>query len=91
MYKKHIQRTLPYIFASLENLVRLSLLIEKRMPKSVDLFNEFNKFKYTVRKAIQIPRDNLKCSGKPDTGTIHEIFRVVSRFPCYISCYIAES
>ena len=23
--------------------------------------------------------------------TVHEIFRVVLRFPCYISCYIAES
>ena len=22
---------------------------------------------------------------------IHEIFRVFSRFPCYISCYIAEN
>ena len=28
----------------------------------------------------------MKCRGK-----LHEIFRVVSGFPCYISCYIMES
>ena len=32
----------------------------------------------------------MKCSGKHDT-TVHEIFCVVSRFPRYNSCYIAEN
>ena len=43
---------------------------------------------HTVIKAIQISaRYNMKCKGKHDTN---EIFRVVSRFTRYISCYIAE-
>ena len=32
----------------------------------------------------------MRCSGKHDT-TVHELFRVVSRFPRYISCYIVEN
>ena len=32
----------------------------------------------------------MKCSGKHDT-ILHEPFRVVSRFPSYISCFIAEN
>ena len=32
----------------------------------------------------------MKCRGKHGT-TVQEICRVVSRFPHYISCYIAES
>ena len=32
----------------------------------------------------------MECRGKRDT-TVHEIFRIVSRFTRYISCYIAES
>ena len=32
----------------------------------------------------------MKGRGKRDT-TVHVIFRVVSRFPRYISCYIAEN
>ena len=32
----------------------------------------------------------MKCRGKADT-TVHELFRVVSRIPHYISCYITES
>ena len=46
----------------------------------------------TVRKAIQISaiyRD-ITCHEEENL-ILHEIFRVVSRFPCYISCYIAES
>ena len=35
----------------------------------------------------------MNCRGKPDTlqYTVHELFCAVSRFPHYISCYIAES
>ena len=32
----------------------------------------------------------MNSRGKRDS-TVHEIFRVVSRFPRYISCYFAES
>ena len=32
----------------------------------------------------------MKCRGKGDF-TVHEIFRVIYRFPPYISCYIAEN
>ena len=40
-------------------------------------------------KQSKFPRYNMKCSGKH--YTIREIFRVVSRFLRYISCYIAEN
>ena len=33
-----------------------------------------------LEKQSKFPRKNMKCRGKPDT-TVHEIFRVVSRFP----------
>ena len=33
----------------------------------------------------------MKCIRKRDTTRTWNIQRIVSRFPCYISCYIAES
>ena len=42
-----------------------------------------------LEKQSKFPRYNMKSRGKRDTT--HEIFPVVSRFPRYISCYIAES
>ena len=46
----------------------------------------------TVRKAIQISAiyRNITCNVEENL-ILHEIFRVVSCFPRYISCYIAES
>ena len=44
---------------------------------------------YERRKHASIIQHVQKCRGTRDT--IHEIFRVVSRFPCYISCYISEN
>ena len=41
-----------------------------------------------LEKQSKFPRYNMKCSGKL---ILREIFRVVSRFPHYISLYIAES
>ena len=39
------------------------------------------------KKEFKFPIYNLKCRGKRDI-TVHELFRVVFRFPRYISCYI---
>ena len=43
-----------------------------------------------LEKQSKFPRKNMKCRGKPDTTWTIELFRVVSRCPRYISCYIAE-
>ena len=43
-----------------------------------------------LEKQSRFPPYNMNCRGKHDTVQ-HELFRVVSRFPRYISCYIAES
>ena len=45
---------------------------------------------YTVRKVINFPRYNMKCSG--ENVILHGIVHVVSGFTVflYISCYIAE-
>ena len=42
----------------------------------------------TVLKVIGCPRYNTKCRGKRDT--IHEIFRVVSRFPLHLVLYLGN-
>ena len=42
-----------------------------------------------LEKQSKFPRYNMKCRGRHDT-TVHEIFRIVSRFPCYFSCYITK-
>ena len=42
-------------------------------------------FVYTVRKIIDFPRYNMKCSG--ENVILHGIFHKVFH---YISCYIAE-
>ena len=43
-------------------------------------------------KESKFPRYNMKCKGKHDIIiTVHEIFLVVSCFPRFISCYIAEN
>ena len=53
--------------------------------------NNYLVHSYTTlsEKQSKFPRYNMKSRGKRDTT--HEIFPVVSRFPRYISCYIAES
>ena len=44
---------------------------------------------------IHCPKSNPNFRDKTwnvvENMVLHEIFRVVSRFPCYISCYIAEN
>ena len=46
----------------------------------------------SVPKVIDFPRYNTKCSLENEIlHTVLEIFRVVSRFPRYISCYILEN
>ena len=62
---------MPYIFASLENLVRLSLLIEKRMPKRITPLQRIQQIQTTLlEKQFKFPQFNMKCSGKPATVAI---------------------
>ena len=62
---------MPYISASLENLVRLSLLIEKRMPKRITPLQRIQQIQTTLlEKQFKFPQFNMKCCGKPATGTI---------------------
>ena len=42
-------------------------------------------------KIIDFPRYYTKCSGGKMRYILHEIFRVVSRFLRYISCYFSET
>ena len=42
------------------------------------------------KKQCKFPRYNFKCMGKRDT-TVNEIYRVVSSFLLYISCYKQEN
>ena len=62
------------------------LRLRARVARSAILFN-FKK-SHTVRKALRFPRYNMRSRGNV---ILHEIFRVVSHFSRYISCYIAES
>ena len=53
-----------------------------------DLSSQYRNYTGTVsKKEFKFPIYNLKCRGKRDT-TVHELFRVVSRFPRHISCNI---
>ena len=46
---------------------------------------------YTLsEKQYKFPRYNMKCTVM-ENMTLHELFREVSRFSHYISCYIAEN
>ena len=53
-----------------------------------DLFNILEVQLYTVPKVIDFLRYNMQCSG--EHVILRGIFHVVSGFPVYISCYIAE-
>ena len=51
----------------------------------------YSNSRYTLSKKLsKFSRYNMQCRGKRDT-TENEIFRIVSRFPRYISCSIAEN
>ena len=59
-------------------------------PTTIEAFSKVLISVHCPKSKPNFTRYNMKCSGKHDT-TVHELFRVVSRCPRYISCYIAEN
>ena len=60
-------------------------------PLSITSFDRKNPHSFPVHCPKSNPKFRDISRNGEENETLNEVFHVVSRFPCYISCYIAEN